>query len=57
MASILSSEMHTQPKSLNYIRFLHVHVNVDIRKNLLDPKTYVAFGLAITSILPSFPKL
>jgi hypothetical protein len=51
MASILSSEMHTQPKSLNYIRFLHVHVNVDIRNNSLDPKTYVAFDLAITSIL------
>jgi hypothetical protein len=39
------------------MQFLYAHVNVDIRKNLLDPKTYVAFGLAITSILPSFPKL
>jgi hypothetical protein len=30
------------------MQFLYVHVNVDIRKNLLDPKIYVAFDLAIT---------
>jgi hypothetical protein len=39
------------------MRILYVHVNVDIRNNSLDTKTYVAFDLAIASILTSFPKL
>jgi hypothetical protein len=30
------------------MQLLYVHVHVDTRNYLLDPKTYVAFDLAIT---------